>query len=261
MNSSQSQRLIRVGQHCYGAGILGLGIEHFVIRDFVPVVLPSLPACMPLQGAWPYIVGLVLIAAGAAIFVGVRVRVAAVLLGFVFLAFLVLRHLPAQLASGSVWPVAAWNNPLKLLALAGGAFAVAASVGGFAVNRMDAVYTSFGCFALALTCALFGFEHFQYPQFVALLVPAWMPGHLFWTYFCGAALMAAGLGMLLRIQARLAAFLLGSMIFIWFLVLHIPRAVADPLSGKGNELASVFESLAFAGIGFILSQTLPKKAA
>jgi len=225
------------------------------------VVLPSLPATMPGQAIWPYVVGVVLIIAGAAIILGNRSRAAAIFVGVAFLASLVLRHIPLQVASGSVWPIAVWNNPLKLLTLAGGAFAVAASVEGLAEHRMNRFYTAFGCFTLALTCTLFGFEHFQYVQFVAALVPAWVPAHVFWTSFCGASLMAAGIGMLLRIQARLAAGLLGLMIFIWFIVLHIPRALADPRSGKGNEVASVFESLAFAGIGFILSQTLPTKKA
>jgi hypothetical protein len=43
-------------------------------------------------------------------------------------------------------------------------------------------------------------------------------------------------------------------------VLHIPRAIADPHSGHGDEWSGVFEALAFSGIAFILSQTLPRKA-
>jgi uncharacterized membrane protein len=260
MNPSKSEKLTSFGRLCYGAGVAGLGIQHFVIRDFVPVILPSVPPSLPAQAAWPYVVGLALVATGTAIAFGKRARAAAIILGVTLLAFLILRHIPVQVASGSVWPLYVWNNPLKLLTLAGGAFAVAASVEGLAIQRINSLYTSFGCLTLALTCGLFGFEHFMAPQFVATLVPSWVPAHMFWTYFCGAALMAAGIGMLLRIKARLAAGLLGAMIFSWFIVLHIPRALADPRSGKGNEWASVFESLAFAGIGFILSQTLPRKA-
>jgi uncharacterized membrane protein len=259
VSPSNSGKLIAFGRLCFGAGVAGLGVQHFVIRDFVPVVLPSLPASVPGIGLWPYVVGLALITSGTAIVLGKRARFAAIFLGVAFLTLLFLRHIPLQVASGTVWPIAVWNNPLKLLTLAGGAFVVAASVEGLAEYSSNKFYTAFGCFALALTCTLFGFEHFQYVQFVAALVPAWIPAHVFWTYFCGAALMAAGIAMLLRIQARLAAGLLGLMIFIWFIVLHIPRALADPRSGKGNEVASVFESLAFAGIGFILSQTLPGK--
>jgi uncharacterized membrane protein len=259
MTPSHSDKLISFGRVCFGAGVAGLGIQHLVLADFVPVVLPSLPATITGQGVWPYVAGVVLIVAGAAIVLGQRSRAAAMFVGAAFLASLILRHIPVQVASGSVRPIAAWNNPLKLLTLAGGAFAVAASAEGLVEHGMNRFYTAFGCFTLALTCTLFGFEHFQYVQFVAGLVPSWVPAHVFWAYFCGAALMAAGIGMLLRIQARLAAGLLGLMIFTWFIVLHIPRALADPRSGKGNEVASVFESLAFAGTGFVLSQTLPRK--
>jgi uncharacterized membrane protein YphA (DoxX/SURF4 family) len=101
--------------------------------------------------------------------------------------------------------------------------------------------------------AVFGYTHFLYPEFVATLVPAWIPGHLFWTYFAGVALIAAGVGMIVGVKARLAALMLGLMIFSWFIVLHIPRAIADPRSGLGNEVSSVFEALAFSGIAFMLA--------
>jgi hypothetical protein len=43
------------------------------------------------------------------------------------------------------------------------------------------------------------------------------------------------------------------MLFLWVILLHIPRAIADPHSGNGNEWTSVFQALAFSGIAFILS--------
>ena len=66
--------------------------------------------------------------------------------------------------------------------------------------------------------------------------------------------------MIVRVRARLAATLLGTMVFIWVLILHIPRAIADPYSGVGGEWTSVFEALAESGIAFILGETLlPKR--
>ncbi len=106
---------------------------------------------------------------------------------------------------------------------------------------------------LPITVAVFGIDHFLYTDFVASLVPSWIPGALFWTYFAGIALIAAGVGMILGIQARLASLMLGIMIFLWFIILHIPRAIADPHSAKGNEWTSVFEALAFSGIAFMLA--------
>jgi hypothetical protein len=43
------------------------------------------------------------------------------------------------------------------------------------------------------------------------------------------------------------------MLLIWFAILHIPRAIADPYSGKGNEITSVFQALAFSGIAFVIA--------
>jgi hypothetical protein len=46
------------------------------------------------------------------------------------------------------------------------------------------------------------------------------------------------------------------MLLTWVLILHIPRAIADPYSGVGGEWTSVFEALAESGIAFILGETL-----
>jgi hypothetical protein len=49
------------------------------------------------------------------------------------------------------------------------------------------------------------------------------------------------------------AILLGIMIFIWFIILHVPRAINQPLLDKGNEIVSAFSALAFTGIAFVIS--------
>jgi hypothetical protein len=44
------------------------------------------------------------------------------------------------------------------------------------------------------------------------------------------------------------------MLIIWFAILHIPRAIANPDNGgAGNEVTSVFQALAFAGIAFAIA--------
>lgn len=79
---------------------------------------------------------------------------------------------------------------------------------------------------------------------------------MFWAYFAGTALIASGIGMIVRVKARLAATLLGAMILTWILILHIPRAIADPYSDVGNEWTSTLEALAKSGVAFILGETL-----
>lgn len=260
MTEEAERMTIRTGRQFYALGIVAIGLQHFYNADFVAVIVPSFPASIPGRHFWSCVSGAGLVLTGGAILIGKGARPAATLLGAMLLALLVLRHIPVQ-AAGNFASLGAWTNAFKILTLAGGAFAVAATLPGPEYPEADRHFTAFGCFAMGLTCALFGIDHFVYAQFVATLVPSWVPGHMFWTYFCGAALIAAGVGMVLRIRARLASGLLGSIIFIWLLVLHIPRAVADPHGANGNEWTSVFEALSFSGIAFILARTLPRTKA
>jgi uncharacterized membrane protein len=100
---------------------------------------------------------------------------------------------------------------------------------------------------------VFGIDHFLYVQFVATLVPSWIPFDYFWTYFAAVALIGGGATILFRIQLKLVGILTGTMIFFWFLILHIPRAVATPDIDNGNEVTSVFQALAFSGVAFVLA--------
>jgi len=53
---------------------------------------------------------------------------------------------------------------------------------------MDKI-TTLGRIFIAIALVVFGVQHFMYGVFVAGLVPAWMPGRLFWAYFVGAAFL------------------------------------------------------------------------
>jgi uncharacterized membrane protein YphA (DoxX/SURF4 family) len=90
------------------------------------------------------------------------------------------------------------------------------------------------------------------------MVPAWIPGSLFWTYFAGAALLGSGLAILLNIKTRPIAALLGLMIFIWFIILHIPRVVSTPIADDEGEITSAFLALAYSGIAFLIAGAAKK---
>jgi uncharacterized membrane protein len=98
-----------------------------------------------------------------------------------------------------------------------------------------------------------GVQHYVYREFVDRLVPAWLPATRFWTLFAGASLVAGGLGVLVPRTARLAATLSALMIFLWVLMLHIPRAFAEP--EHAFETAGVFEALALSGVSLIVAAT------
>ncbi len=164
-----------------------------------------------------------------------------------------------------------WTSALKELVLAGGGFVVAGSF-PYCGRREDSPKESslmgllgkiipFGSVFMCITMISFGIDHFLYAEGVSTLVPAWIPGRMFWTYFAGVVLIGSGVTIILRIQLKLSALLLALMIIIWFLILHIPRAVVDPYSLQGNEVSSVFEAFGFSGIAYLIAHGYQTKRA
>jgi len=100
---------------------------------------------------------------------------------------------------------------------------------------------------------VFGVQHFIYADFVAGLVPAYFPARLFWAYFTGAAMLAAGIGLLTNIKARLAAILLGVMLLMFVLQIHVPKIAGDP--SMVNWTRSL-QDLAIASVAFMLAGAL-----
>jgi uncharacterized membrane protein len=85
-----------------------------------------------------------------------------------------------------------------------------------------------GRVSLAVPLAVFGMEHLTSPGAIMRLVPPWMPGKLFWTYFIGVALIAAALSFIFRVRIRLSATLLGIMFFCFVAMMDLPAAIAAP---------------------------------
>jgi len=222
--------------------------------------VPKLPAWVPAPSALAYLVGVVLLAIGLAVLSGRMVRLALVVLVAMILLDLALVYVPLMVSSpGMDRPYLVgfmWTNPLKLLALVGGA-ALLASLTGTRRSRADdgpsTRLEAAGAPILALFLVVCGIQHFVYSAFVTTLVPAWMPAPEFWTYFTGVALVAGGAGLVVPRTARLAASLSALMIFLWVLLLHIPRALAGP--PHANETAGVFEALAISGVALLVAGT------
>jgi uncharacterized membrane protein len=120
--------------------------------------------------------------------------------------------------------------------------------------NMDKSQTA-GRIFVSISLAVFGVQHFIYGGFVATLVPAFMPGRLFWAYFVGVAFVAAAIGILTRMLARPAATMLGVMFFLFVVLLHIPRIIGN--SSDGNEWTSGFVALAMCGGSWILASAAP----
>jgi uncharacterized membrane protein len=262
---SAKERIVFISQFFFCLGIIGIGLQQFIYSNFIPVMLPGWPSWIPGRSACAFFLGAFLISAGVLIIMKKHPRIVATRLGIMFI-LLFLFTLILQFAQNKIinlLNLGIWTNTFKEFAFCGSAFVVAASLPQgkphevSIIEKIENKLISFGKFPLAIMVVIFGIDHFIYIVLVSSLIPAWIPGHLFLTYFSGAALIASGIGIILNIKARLAATMLGSMMFIWVIILHIPRAIADPTVNMGNEWTTVFEVLGFSGIAFILGQSLP----
>lgn len=244
------KNLIRVGHCFYGIGLAAIGIQQFIYSDFRPVILPpGWPAWLH-TSALAYIVGAGLVIAGLFIILGKVKSVSLLLAAFLFIVVLAFQcPFVLFVQPNSPRHLGLWTDPLKELALCGGALIMAAS----SLSNQSSLWMTVGRIFFGIMLIAFGTDHFYYTEFVATLVPSWIPAHNFWTYFGAVCLIGSGVSLISKIFIKQVAFLLGLMLFIWFVILHIPRAIADPHMAQGNEITSVFEALAFSGMAFVIS--------
>ena len=173
------------------------------------------------------------------------------------LAIFCFYYIPYEfIVSGNYMHLAEWENAEKELALAGGAFVIA---GCFSERnkkhhaRFLGKQIAFGAILFAITMISFGILHFMEAEGASTLVPSWIPNHLFWIYACGVALIGSGISIIFKIKTGVIAALLGLMIFLWFVLLHIPRVVVSPAAYLGSEVTSAVMALAYSGIAFVIA--------
>ena len=255
-----NQKIIWLGQKAYALAVIAVGTQQLVrgeINDnFFPGAFSSSPAYHLFAYGW----GIAFTMSGIAFLLNRKAYEAALISAGVFLLLFLVAQLPFYLfVSPEGNTLIGWAAAIESIAFTGSSLIFAESLGvdvsSVSFLRPLQRLIPFGGALFSCMLIMFGIDHFVYVQFVSEMVPAWIPAHYFWTYFTGIALIGAGVAVSLRIRLKLVGSLLGTMIFLWFLFLHIPRAIEDPVSSKGLELTRVFVSFGFSGIAFLLSQT------
>ena len=260
------ETIIKQGRVLFAVAIVAFGIENLICTRFgvfntttfsghsVLSVIPWGPA-HPWLG---YLTGLVLIAVGLSIAANIRARTAATVLGLLLLLCVLLRVT-------SIW--VARTVSFEILAIGGAALTLAGTLpADFQPwNSAPGWLIKSGRFIFAIALVIFGVDHFLFLRFVASLVPPWIPWHLFWAFFFGCAMVAAGISIATRLMGRLGATLIGTMFLLWFVVLHIPRALGlAATAGAGaprnpNEWSSAFIALAMCGGSWICAAALSQE--
>ena len=257
------RNLFKIGRVFYGIAIVAMGFLSIYYKDFPYMLIPERHSRIPGLVMLAYISGVMLILTGASIVFGKKTRPVSLLLGGVLLLIFCFYFIPYQFfVSAAYMHFGDWENAAKELALCGGAFVIARCF----PEKNEKLFTGFpgklapyGAILFPITIISFGTDHFLYAKEAADYVPSWVPNHLFWMYVTGTALIASGIAIILQIKVRLAACLLGSMIFIWFIILHIPYVIASSLADRAGEVTSAFLALAYSGIAFAIAGSAKKQ--
>lgn len=111
---------------------------------------------------------------------------------------------------------------------------------------------------VAAAMAVFGAEHFIDASGIMQIVPAFLPAHLFVTYFVGCAWMAAATSLVLMKFMRLSSALLGVAFFLLVAMMDVPGVISEP----GNRLSWILmlRESAFAGGAWALAGSLSPRS-
>jgi uncharacterized membrane protein YphA (DoxX/SURF4 family) len=252
------EKIIAKGQLLFGIAIVVFGVEGLICAHLGLTVsgVPWFPAS-PFLG---YLTGIALLAAGLSIVANFRTRLTAILLGILFLLYVLLLEASQVVAE----PTSVGVRTIFFEALAIGASALTLArilpAEGPGSRPWDGVLEKLirsGPYLFGISSVVFGIDHFLVLAFIASLMPAWMHAGMFWAYLTGAAFIAAGISIVIKRMDQWAAFMLGVMFLLWFLLLHSPRVVTAFRSHDPNapdEWSSAFIALAMCGGSWIVAQ-------
>ena len=250
-------RISDTGRIFYGVAITGIGLPAIYFKDFPYMLLPQQDFSFPGHIALINISGVLFILVGICIVIEKKIRPVSFLFGWMLLLIFCLYYLPYQFfVNPNYKNLLEWDNAGKELASAGGAFVIAGLFSEKSKNILNGVWEKsirFGSILFSIPIITFGLLHLLHAKDVSTLVPSWVSYPVFWTYLAGIGLMGSGLAIILKIWPGFIAALLGGMIFIWFIILHIPRVINSPVTDLEGEVTSAFLALAYSGIAFVIA--------
>jgi uncharacterized membrane protein len=251
----------RLGHVLFAIGLAGLGILSLRFDDFALNWQP-VPTGVPFQAFLAYASGAILLAGGAGMFARRAASWSTLGLTIFVLTWLLFLQFPRVAAN----PLneGAWLGFGENLVLAAGGWTLFACLsrhegrplvkfaGGEAGLRL-------GQLLFGVSLPLIGLSHFIYVDATAAMVPGWLPARVGLAYLTGAAHIAAGIGLILRIVPWLAATLEAIMLSLFVLLLHMPGVAAAPESRL--QWTMLFVASALTGASWAVAGSLAETRA
>lgn len=242
----------------FAVGMIGLGVLALIYGDFALVWQP-VPAEIPGRTALAYGSGVLMLLCG----VGLLFRATAawaVRILFPYLIVWALLKVPALVVAPQIEAV--WLGFGELVVLLTGGWVLFAKVAPLREGSPLAFLTSENGIRVvrilfAVSLIPIGLSHIVYVKQTAEFVPAWLPYRVGWAYLTGAGQIASGLGVLLSILPRVAAWAEAGMISIFTLLVWAPAIFREPKTRL--PWTAFFISWAIASAAWVMAQNIASK--
>jgi uncharacterized membrane protein len=246
------------GLTLFAVGMIGLGVLAFVYGDFAMVWQPVAP-WVPGRTALAYASGVLMLVGGVGLLFSSTVAWSVRIL-FPYLFVWLLLKVPALVVAPGMEAV--WLGFGEIAVLFAGGWVLFARLGEVPTGSPQAflsgekgVYLARILFAVWLIPI--GLSHIVYVKETAELVPAWLPYRVGWAYLTGAGQMACGLGVLLGILPRVAAWAEAGMISLFTILVWAPAIFAAPRTRL--PWTAFFISWAIASGAWVVAQNVGVK--
>jgi uncharacterized membrane protein YphA (DoxX/SURF4 family) len=212
----------------FAIAVASVAVLSLSYGNFVPLGQPF-PAWIPGRQIWVYASGLLLLVLSVGLCFPRTASPSAAAIGVYQALWAVICALPIAAKPLSV---GAWYGFCEALAPLVGAWILYAML-RWQSRRSQTPITGERAVRVAqilfgLTCVFYGWSHFEYADYTAGMVPAWLPGRLGFAYFTGVAHIAAGIGIIVGILPRLAATLEAVMMSLFGLLVWVPSFFMHP---------------------------------
>jgi uncharacterized membrane protein len=246
-----------LGWRVYGLGVMAVGLAGLAFGDFDPG--QPVPANFPARTALAYAAGAFMVVAAAALewpreWRRTAAWGTAALTVYYALFVVILMNSRLLLTQYAVF-VTYENIAMQLSIAAGGliVYATTARIDAALAARLTCV----GRLAFGVCALVFGGAHFVYMKNTASMVPQWLPPtQEFWGYVTGVGFVAAGVAILIGVQARLAAILVTAMLVSFGLLANGRILLADHSSHWNWTESAV--NLAVIGAAWVVTDSLAR---